>query len=422
MDVRRPERAARIRRKRVYIIAFATVLSAVVIAATMRLDPALPTVARESVWIGKVERGEMLREVRGQGTLVPENVLVVPTEVGGRVVKIDVLPGTWVDPATVLLELSNPPLRQQAFELEWQVEGAQAKLRQLKVQLDEARLELESSAAKLESELKIARLEAKADETLEKDGLVPALVMQRSQASADDLDGQLQLAKERLVIAVSSSEAQLAVQQSEIKKLEAALELKKKEVEQLKVHAGIEGVVQQIGSSADEMLQIGESVAAGSVLAKIVQPTELMAQVKIAETQAKDVLIGQPVLIDTRNGAISGKVVRVDPSVVNGTVTVDVELEGTLPKGARPDLSVEGVIELERLPDVTFVNRPVQGQEGATLGLFKLVEDGFAVRVPVEFGRSSVSTIELVKGLSPNDRVILSDMSDFDGHDRIKLN
>ena len=421
MDISRPELAQRRHRKRLILgtLTIATVASAFTMVA--RLEPAVPTLERDAVWVSTVERGEILRQVRGNGTLIPEKVLVVPTEVGGRVVRINVLPGALVQADTVLLELSNPSLKQEAFDLEWQLKGSEATLRQLEVRLDEARLALESGIAKLESEHNIAKLEAAADFKLEKDGLVPELIMKRSQAHANDLVSQLALEKKRLSISANSAEAQLAVQASEITKLEAALKLKNEEVAQLEVRAGIEGVVQQIGVTANQTLEVGERVSPGSVLAKIVQPSKLMAQVRIAETQAKDVLIGQYATIDTRNGEIPGKVSRVDPSVVNGTVTVDIKLTGALPKGARPDLSIDGVIELERLPDVIYVGRPVHGQEDTTVGIFKLVEKGYAVRVPVALGRSSISTIEVKQGLLPNDQVILSDMSSHDAHDRVRL-
>ncbi len=421
MDISRPELAAKRRRRRLLgILAGIAVIVALAVYVS-RLEPAVPTIERETIWVSKVERGEMLRQVRGNGTLIPEKILVVPTEVGGRVTRIDVLPGALVKPDTILLELSNPTLKQEAFTLEWQLKGAEARLQQLQVQLDEARLALESAVTKLVSEHKIAKLEAEADHALAQDGLVPELIMKRSQAHADDLVSQLALERKRLTTSANSAAAQLAVQQSEITRLEAALKLKNKEVDSLLVRAGIEGVVQQIGPIAERTMKVGERVSPGSVLAQIVQPSKLMAQIRVAETQAKDVVIGQKAMIDTRNGEIPGTVARVDPSVVNGTVTVDIQLTGALPKGARPDLSIDGVIELERLPDVTYVGRPVHGQEDTTIGLFKIIEGDYAVRVPVALGRASVSTIEVRQGLQPGDDVILSDMSAHDDYDRVRL-
>lgn len=386
-----------------------------------QLDPAVPTVDSSTIWLDTVEQGEMLRQVRGNGTLIPENILVVPTEVGGRVVRIDVLPGATVEPDTMILELSNPPLKQQAFELKHQLKGAEARLAQLQVQLKEARLALVSKVAELESQRNLAMLEAEADRTLAEDGLVPELTMKTSQARANDLRRQLELEKKRVTTASESAEAQVAVERSMITKLEAALELKNEEVDSLFVRAGIAGVVQQVGPMEGRTIEVGERVGPGSVLVEIVEPSKLMARVRIAETQAKDVVIGQSATIDTRNGLIQGNVGRVDPSVVNGTVTVDVHLTSELPKGARPDLSIDGVIELERLPNVVYVGRPVNGQEETTVGVFKVMDGGFAQRVPVTFGRASVTTIEIVKGIEPGDEVVMSDMSSYEEFDRVKL-
>ena len=421
MDISRPELAAKRKRRRITIITLAVVAIGAAAIYVNQLDPAVPTVERGTIWLDTVEQGEMLRQVRGNGTLIPENVLVVPTEVGGRVIRIDVLPGATVEADTVILELSNPPLKQQAFEMEHQLKGASAKLAQLQVQLEESRLALESKVAELESQLNLARLEAEADKTLADDGLVAELTMKKSVAKADDLARQLDLEKKRLKTAADSAVAQVAVQQSEITKLEAALKLKRKEVDSLTVRAGIAGVVQQVGPFEDRLIEVGQSVGPGSVLVEIVEPSKLMARIKIAETQAKDVLIGQPAVIDTRNGTIDGEVTRIDPSVVAGTVTVDVHFTGALPKGARPDPSVDGVIELERLPDVKHVGRPVNGQEDTTVSLFKIVDGGFALRVPVSFGRASVTSIEVLEGLEPGDEVVMSDMSSYEDHDKLKL-
>ncbi|MDA7644254.1 MAG: HlyD family efflux transporter periplasmic adaptor subunit [Verrucomicrobiales bacterium] len=421
MDISRPELAAKRKRRRILIMGTALVLIGALAFFVSQLDPAVPTVDSSTIWLDTVEQGEMLRQVRGNGTLIPENILVVPTEVGGRVVRIDVLPGATVEPDTMILELSNPPLKQQAFELKHQLKGAEARLAQLQVQLKEARLALESKVAELESQRNLAMLEAEADRTLAEDGLVPELTMKTSQARANDLRRQLELEKKRVTTASESAEAQVAVERSMITKLEAALELKNEEVDSLFVRAGIAGVVQQVGPMEGRTIEVGERVGPGSVLVEIVEPSKLMARVRIAETQAKDVVIGQSATIDTRNGLIQGNVGRVDPSVVNGTVTVDVHLTSELPKGARPDLSIDGVIELERLPNVVYVGRPVNGQEETTVGVFKVMDGGFAQRVPVTFGRASVTTIEIVKGIEPGDEVVMSDMSSYEEFDRVKL-
>lgn len=421
MDISRPELAAKRKRRRILIMGTALVLIGALAFFVSQLDPAVPTVDSSTIWLDTVEQGEMLRQVRGNGTLIPENILVVPTEVGGRVVRIDVLPGATVEPDTMILELSNPPLKQQAFELKHQLKGAEARLAQLQVQLKEARLALVSKVAELESQRNLAMLEAEADRTLAEDGLVPELTMKTSQARANDLRRQLELEKKRVTTASESAEAQVAVERSMITKLEAALELKNEEVDSLFVRAGIAGVVQQVGPMEGRTIEVGERVGPGSVLVEIVEPSKLMARVRIAETQAKDVVIGQSATIDTRNGLIQGNVGRVDPSVVNGTVTVDVHLTSELPKGARPDLSIDGVIELERLPNVVYVGRPVNGQEETTVGVFKVMDGGFAQRVPVTFGRASVTTIEIVKGIEPGDEVVMSDMSSYEEFDRVKL-
>jgi len=286
MDISRPELVTRRNRRRLLILIMTVVVVASVAYYILQLKPAVPVVERGTVWLDTVERGELLRRVRGNGTLIPDQVLVVPTEVGGRVVRIDVLPGAVVEPDTVLLELSNPPLKQRAFELEFQVKGARATLKRLEVQLDETRLALESKVAELVSRQKLAKLEAEADRELERDGLVPELTMKQSQARAEDLARQLELEKKRLETSRDSAQAQLAVQESEITRLEAALELRNEEVESLVVRAGISGVVQQIGPNPARTMEVGERVGPGSVLAEIVEPSKLMARIRIAETQA----------------------------------------------------------------------------------------------------------------------------------------
>jgi HlyD family secretion protein len=400
-------------------VAVVAVLGAVTVGLS-RLKPASPTVEKSSVWTDTVKRGRMLREVRGNGTLVPEQIQFVQADTDGRVERILVLPGAEVKPDTILLELSNPELKQAAFDAEWQLKAAEAQLTKLKVQLDSERLTQKAATATLKSDGEQVKLEAQADENLAKRGLVGSLTAKRSRAKADDLAARLQIEEERLRISEDSAHAQLAVQQADLEKARALLALKRKQVEGLQVRAGINGVLQQIGDTVT--LQVGQRVTPSATLAKIVQPSKLKAQIKVAETQARDILIGQAASIDTRNGIIPGKVSRVDPSVQNGTVTVDVNLEGALPRGARPDLSVDGTIELERLEDVLYVGRPVQGQAGSAVGIFKVVDGGAgAIRVPVKLGRNSVSTIEVLQGLEAGDTVILSDMSAWDSHEKVRL-
>ncbi len=396
------------------------VLIAGVTVGLSQLKPAAPTVEKSSIWMDTVKRGQMLRQVRGNGTLVPEQIQFVQADTDGRVERILVLPGAEVKPETILLELSNPELKQAAFDAEWELKGAEAQLTKLRVQLESERLTQKAATASLRSDYEQAKLEAEADNNLSKRGLVPILTARRTRARADDLGARLQIEEERLKISEESTEAQLAVQEAEVQKVRALLELKRKQVEALQVRAGIEGVLQQIGDAVT--LQVGQRVTPSATLAKIVQPAKLKAEIKISETQAKDVQIGQIAAIDTRNGVIPGRVVRVDPSVFNGTVTVDVKLEGPLPRGARPDLSVDGTIELERLDDVLYVGRPVQGQPESTISVFKVINGGKeAVRVAIKLGRSSVSTIEILEGLQTGDQIVLSDMSAWDNHERVKL-
>lgn len=425
MDVARPDFARRKRRRRI-IAGFAIVLAVAAISVGLsRLKPAAPTVEKSSIWTDTVKRASsqspMLRQVRGNGTLVPEQIQFVQSETDGRVERILVKPGAQVTADTVLMELSNDELKQAAFDAEYQLKAGEAQLTKLKVQLESERLAQKAVVATLKYEAEQAGFLAEADETLSKDGLVPHLTSRQSRAKATNLKGRVDIEEDRLKIAGESAKAQLAAADAELEKTRALFALKKRQLAALQVRAGIDGVLQQIGDT--QMLQVGQRITPSATLAKIVQPTKLKAEIKVAETQAKDVLIGQLAAIDTRNGIIAGRVVRVDPAVVSGTVTVDVKLEGELPRGARPDLSVDGTIELDRLDDAIYVGRPVQGQPDSTIGLFKLVEGGReAVRVQVKLGRTSVSTVEVVQGLDVGDQVILSDMSAWDGHDRVKLN
>jgi HlyD family secretion protein len=421
MDVARPDIARRKKRRRLLIGLVAVLAIAAVTVGLSQLKPAAPTVERSSIWTDTVKRGEMLRQVRGNGTLVPEQIQFVQSETDGRVERILVKPGAQVTADTVLMELSNAELKQAAFDAEYQLKAEEAQLIKLKVQLESERLAQKAVVATLKYEAEQAGFVAEADEKLMKDGLVPNLTARQSRAKATDLQGRVEIEQERLRILAESAKAQAAAAEAELEKARALLALKKRQLAALEVRAGIDGVLQQIGDT--QMLQVGQRITPSATLAKIVQPTKLKAEIKIAETQAKDVLIGQAASIDTRNGIINGHVVRVDPAVVNGTVTVDVKLDGDLPRGARPDLSVDGTVELERLDDAIYVGRPVQGQPDSTIGLFKLVDGGAgAVRIQVKLGRTSVSTVEIIQGLQVGDQVILSDMSAWDGHDRVKLN
>jgi HlyD family secretion protein len=382
-----------------------------------RLKPAAPEVDSSTVWPDTVRRGPMLRQVRGLGTLVPEEILFIAAQTDGRVDRIAVRPGAVVNANTVLLELSNPELVLAANDAEWQVKSAEATYTDLRVRLESQKLEQQSIAARVHSDYVQAKLKADLEQRLGDQGLTSEINLKTTKAIADELLNRSSIEKKKVEISGESIEAQLAVQRVAIQKLSAAWQLKKAQVEQLIVRAGAQGVLQQLP------VEVGQRLVPGTVLAKIAQPSKLKAELKIPETQAKDVILGQKVEIDTRNGFIPGLVSRIDPAVVNGTVTVDVRLQGELPSGARPDLSVDGSVEIERLADVIYVNRPVLGQPNSTISLFKLEPDGKeAIRVPVKLGRGSVATIEVLEGLKVGDRVLLSDMSAMDGHNRIRLN
>jgi HlyD family secretion protein len=381
------------------------------------LKPAAPTVEKATVWPDTVKRGPMLIQVRGLGTLVPEEILWIPATTDGRVVRRFVLPGSPVTADTVVLELANPELEQLALDAEWQLRAAQAQLNSLKAQLESQLLDQKAAAATVQSEYQQAKLNAEKDEELAKLGLGASLNVKLSKAKAEALTTRNAIEQQRLQVSSDSVKAQLDAQKARVEQLRALYELKRTQLDSLRVRAGAEGVLQELP------VEVGQRVTAGTILAKVAQPTRLKAQLKIPETQAKDVQIGQVASIDTRNGIIPGSVMRVDPAVQNGTVTVDVKLEGALPKGARPDLSVDGTIEIERLTDVLYVGRPAFGQPNSTVGIFKLEAGGKeATRVQVKLGRSSVNTIEILSGLQVGDQVILSDMSAWDAFNRIRLN
>jgi HlyD family secretion protein len=423
MDVPRGKEVARRRTiRRIVWGVVGAVAAAAVLLFVLRLKPAAPSVEMSTLWPDTVRRGEMLRQVRGLGTLVPEDVLWIQAQFDGHVDKIIKLPGSNVSANDVIIVLSNPDMELASSNAEWALKAAEANYRDLKVRLETARLAQQSTTEQIHSDYQQAALSADRDEQLTKLGLKSELETKLSVSKAAELKNSYELSKQQLDINSQSVEAQLAAQQVQVEQLRAAWELKKKQVQQLTIRAGVDGVLTQLGTSA-AMLEVGQRVAPGGILAKVVQPSKLKATLKIPETQAKDVAIGQVASIDTRNGIADGHVSRIDPAVTNGTVDVDVKLDGKLPDGARPDLSVDGTIEIERLADVMFVGRPVIGQANQKIGLFKIDADGKgATRVTVALGRSSVNTIEVVDGLQVGDRVILSDMSAWDAYNRIRLN
>jgi HlyD family secretion protein len=404
MDIARPDLAKQRTWRRIIWIATLVVSLVVISWAVSRLEPAAPGVDGSVVWRDTVKRGPMVRQVRGLGTLVPEEILFIPALCEGRVAQVMNRPGVQVTPDTVLLILTNPELEVLAQDAEWKVRAAEANLRNLQVQLESSRLDSEARLAQVQSEYVQAKLKSERDDKLLAEGLAVELDVKLARATKEELAKRFELERRRLEINDVSVEAQLAAQKVEIEQLKAALQLAREKVSRLTVRAGAYGVLQQLN------VEPGQQVAVGTALAKVAQPQKLKAQIRIAETQAKDVVLGQKAMIDTRNGTVDGEVSRIDPAVVDGTVTVDIHLLGPLPPGARPDLSVDGTLELERLNDVVYVGRPAFGQPGATVGLFRMEPDGIhAQRVPVKLGRTSVNTIEVEQGLQPGDVVVLSD-------------
>jgi HlyD family secretion protein len=416
MDVPLPPRARWPRR---LLLAGALVVLGLGAWALARLQPAAPTIERAAVWSDTVKRGAMVQKVRGTGALVPEEIRWVTAASPGRVERIALLPGVAVQADTILVELSNPELEQTVLELDSQARAAGAQREKLRLTQLNEQLALSSVIASLESDAAIARIEADGDEALFRSGNGPDLNARRSRAKASELTSRIQVEESRLATLVESAKAQLVVHDAETARVQALQRLRHRELDGLKVRAAIAGVLQRLGD--EQPLRIGQHVAAGAPLARIANQTRLKAEVKIAETQAKDVQLGQPASIDTRNGVVQGRVTRIDPAVQNGTVTVDVALTGALPAGARPDLTVDGTITLQHLDDVVYVSRPVGSPAEGPAHVFKLVEGGFAVRVPVLLGRGSVDTIEVREGLAAGDQIIVSDTSAFEAHARIRI-
>src|SRR5712671_2947715 len=389
MDIARPSNA---KKKRIKQAIYATVgLLAVVLVSVglSRLKPAAPTVERAVVWPDAVKRGPMVRQVRGLGTLTPEDIRWIPATTQGRVEKIILRPGTRVKSTDVILELTNPQLEQQLQDATLKLQAAEAGLANIRVQLSNDLLQQRAASANIEADYNKAKMQAQMNEALAKDQLVSDLVLKQSQVDADSLGVRNQISKDQLASKADSMRAQLAVQQSLVDQASALLRLTQQQRDELKVRAGLDGMLQLVP------VEVGQQVAPGANLARVANPSRLKAEIKIAETQAKDIQLGQKAEVDTRNGIVEGRVARIDPSVQNGTRTVDVTLTGDLPKGAVPDLSVDGTIELERLPDVLYVGRPAFGQERSAVGVFKLERDGAATRVQVKLGRSSVNAVEI---------------------------
>jgi HlyD family secretion protein len=418
MDIARPEFKRQKRRRQAIVL---TIVVLAVVAASIgvaRLKPAAPEVDRGTVWTDTVKRGDMLRQVRGLGSLIPSQEFTrqIPAETEATVIRIRMLPGSQVKADTILIEMSNPQTEQAALDAQLQLKESEAEYQSLKVRLESDLMNQKAGAATVTADYSQATLQSETDKALYDLGIISGLAYKNSKSKADELTTRNDLEEQRLTIAQKAIASQLAEQEAKVDQMRALAQLKQKQLDDLKVRAGIDGVL------VDLPLQVGQHVLPGTMLAQVVQPNHLIAELKIAETQARDVQIGEPASVDTHNGIVSGSVMRVDPAVQNGTVTVDVKLTGELPKGARPDLSVDGTIDLERLNNVLYVGRPAFGQEDSTISLFKLDPDGkSATRVPVKVGRASVNSIQVLEGLHEGDTVILSDLSRWDNTDRIRL-
>jgi len=419
MDISRPDlKKKKFRRNVVTGIVVAAVV-AVAVVFVLRLKPAIPTVDG-SVWTDTVKRGELLRQVRGPGSLVPreDKIRIITAETDATVSRIPVLPGAKVKPDTIIMEMVDPTVEQQMLDAQLALKGAKADLENTRAKVQSDLMAMRAEAATVEDDQQTAVRQARTDKSLYDLGVVSGLTSSASAGKADELNKRHDIELQKLDMNQKAVVTQIGVQEAKVEQAQEVLALKQKQKDALSVRAGIEGVLE----APDLPVQVGQHVTAGMQLAKVVQPDQLKASLKIAETQARDIQIGQPAEIDTHNGVIDGKVTRIDPAVVNGTVTVDVELEGALPQGARPDLSVDGTIDLDRLKDVLYVGRPAFGNENSTISLFRVSPDGkTATRVPVKVGKASVNNIEVLQGLNAGDTVILSDMSRWDSTDHVRL-
>ena len=422
MDVKRPQRKNRRRLKLAAYAVLCVLAVALITYGLSRMKPAAPSVSRSVLLTDTVKRGQMLRQVHGVGTLIPEDIRQIAAPVEGRVEQRFVKPGEQVTAGTVLVELSNPTLKQAAVDVEYQIKSAAADLNNLRSRLDSDRMSQQASLAQVQSEYNQARIQLDADEQLAKEGLVPVLTLRISRVKVEQLANRLAIEQKRMDATKSSADAQLAAQGARIEQLRAQLRLDQEQVASLQVRAGTSGVLQEV------TVEVGQQITPGTNIARVADPSSLKAALQIPETQIKDIAPGQVATIDTRTGGgtgggvIEGRVQRIDPAAHNGTVTVDVRLEGALPQGARPDLSVDGTIELERLDNILYTGRPATGGAQGTVTLFRVEPDGrTAVRVPVKLGRTSVSTVEIVEGLREGDTVIISDTSQWDNFDRLRL-
>lgn len=402
-------------RRTILFVSLAAVVALVTIGLA-RLEPAAPTVNKNTLYLDTVKRGEMLREVRGTGTLVPVDIRFISAPVEGRIERLPLLPGARITPDTVIAEMTNPEVEQNALEAESQLRGAEAEMLNVRADLASQALAQQAAMTEAQSQSDQASLQAQADQRLYNDKLIPELTLKLSKLRADQLSHQAKLEKERYTKTLSAHQAQISAQQAKVNQMRAMYELRRRQLESLKVRAGIDGVLQELPA------QVGQRMTPGTTIARVARPEKLKAELRIPETQVKDIVIGQKTAIDTRNGIVEGQVMRISPSVTEGTVTVDISLPDQLPKGARPALSVDGTIQIERLSNTLYVGRPTYGQANQKIEMFKLIDDGSAAeRVQVQLGRASVNTIEVVSGLNEGDTVILSDMQQYDGSKKVRL-
>jgi HlyD family secretion protein len=415
VDIARPSQARKKKIRRILYVTVAVIVVGGISLGVSKLKPAAPTVDRAVVWIDAVKRGSMLRQVRGSGTLVPEDIRWVNTQTSGRVERIVLRPGAQVTPDTVILELTNPQLEQAVRDAELAYKSAQASFTNRKAELQSSLLSQEANTAQIQTQYQQAALDLEANEALYKEKLISLLTLKQKQGLEADLKNRLAVEKRRLEITREGINSQLAPQEADVNQRRAAWQLRQRELGDLKVKAGMNGILQQVP------VERGQQVGPGTNLARVANPTNLKAELRIAETQTKDIRIGQYAEVDTRNGRVKGHVSRIDPASTGGTVGVDVIMDGPLPPGARPDLSVDGEIQLEKLDNIIYVGRPAFGQENSTVTIFKVSPNGEAHATKVKLGRASVNTIEVIEGLQPGDQVILSDMSQFDAFDRVQL-
>jgi len=415
VDIARPNQAKKKRIRRIIYISVAVIVVGGISLGVSRLRPAAPTVDRAVVWIDTVKRGDFTRQVRGSGTLVPEDIRWIPAQTQGRVERIVLRPGAQVTPTTIILELSNPDLENAVRDAQLTYQSAQAAYTNRKAELQSALLSQEANTANIETQYKQAALDLEANEQLAKDGLVSELQLKQKRGLSDDLKNRLAVEQRRLAITREGINSQLAPQEADVNQRKAGWDLKRRQLDDLKVKAGMSGTLQIVP------VERGQQVGPGTNLARVANPSNLKAELRIAETQTKDIRPGQYAEVDTRNGVVKGHVSRMDPSATGGTVGVDVIMDEALPAGARADMSVDGTIQLERLVNVVYVGRPAFGQENSTVTIFKVQANGEAHATKVKLGVASVSTIQVLEGLQPGDQVILSDMSQYDSFDRVQI-